>query len=77
MLTYGAVARERSVTRAPDARPQNSSAVAGSSRMPATSARNREPFSPSMCRWSKRQRQRGDLADDDLVVRLTHPRLLA
>ena len=27
---------------------QNSSALAGSAMMPATSARNREPFSPSM-----------------------------
>ena len=36
--------------------------------IPATSARNREPFSPSMCRWSKRQRQRGHVADHDLVL---------
>ena len=44
---------EVSAHRGPARRsPQKSSAEAGSSSTPATSARKREPFSPSMCRWS-------------------------
>ena len=41
------------IRRCPGNLRQNSRALAGSSRMPATSERKREPFSPSMCRWSK------------------------
>ena len=45
----------------------------GRSSTAATSASTLEPSSPSTSRWSKRQRQRGDLARLDLA--LVHPRL--
>ena len=76
--SVGWISTEQNPLTGKGRRPQKSSAVAGSSRMPATSARKREPFSPSMWRWSKDSASVVTWRDHDLVARrsTTHGCLL-